>query len=125
MLEGKLLTIPREVPRKRPIQIAPVPVEREIPGIEDIAVIAESLRRCFANELLVFGTLEILSVRWEDDDDILLWVRRRHCSELLLCPAVAVVLIVGVAADKAADTADEAGDGARDEAGHFWMNCKW
>lgn len=108
------------MPRKRPIQIAPVPLEREIPRIEDIAVIAESLCGCFADELLVFGTLEVLVVRRKDDDDILLWVRGGHCSDVLLRPAVAEVLVVGVAADKAADAADQAADGARDEAGHFY-----
>lgn len=124
MLESKLLSIPREVPCKRPIQVATVTLEREIPGIEDIAVVAESLCRCFANELLVFGALEVLIMGREDNDDVLLWVRGRHCSELLLRPTVAVILVVGVAADKAADAADEPGDGARDEAGHFWRNWK-
>lgn len=42
----------------------------------------------FANELLVFGALEILVVGWEDNDHILLWVRSGHCSEFLLRPAV-------------------------------------
>ena len=58
---------------------------------------------------------------WEDDDDILLWVRGGHCSKVLLRPAVAEVLVIGVAADKAADASDQACDGARDEAGHFGM----
>ena len=68
LLESELIPIPREVARKRPIQIPSVPLEREIPGIEDVAVIAKSLCGCFANELLVFGTLEILIVGREDDD---------------------------------------------------------
>ena len=63
-------------------------------------------------------------MRREDDNDILLWVRGCHCSDLLLRPAVAEVLVVGVAADKAADAGDQATDSARDEAGHFWRKWK-
>lgn len=57
-------------------------------------------------------------MRREHDNDVLLWVRGGHCSEGLLRPAVAEILVVGVTADKAADAADQAGDGARDEAAH-------
>ena len=60
----------------------------------------------------------------EDDDDILLWVRGGHCSKLLLRPTVAEVLVIGATADKAADAGDQAGDGARDEAGHSWREWK-
>lgn len=122
MLESKVIAIPCEITRKRPIQIAPVPFERESPGIEDIAVVAESLCGCFANELLVFGALEILVVGWEDNDHILLRVRSGHCADILLRPAVAEVLIVGVASDEAADAGDQAGDSTGDEAGHFWRS---
>lgn len=120
MLESKLVPIPREVSRKCPIQIASVPFEREVPRVEDIAVVAKSLRGCLANELLVLGTLEVLIMRREDDYDILLWIRGGHCSEALLRPAVAEIFVVGVAADKTADAADQAADSTRDEAGHFW-----
>lgn len=60
----------------------------------------------------------------EDDDDILLRVRGGHCSETFLRPAVAEVLVVCVAGDKAAGAGDQAGNGARDEAVHFWRKLK-
>ena len=59
---------------------------------------------------------------WEDNDHILLWVRSSHCSDVLLRPAVAEVLIVGVPTDEAADAADQAADSTRDEAGHSWRS---
>ena len=124
MLESNLLSIPREVPCKRPIQVATITLEREIAGIEDIAVVAESLCGCFANELLVLGALEILIMGRKDNDDVLLWVCGRHCTKLLLRPAVAEIFVVGVAADKAADAADEPSDGARGKARHFWRKWK-
>ena len=73
----------------------------------------------FANELLVFGALEVLVVRWEDDNHILLRVRSGHCSDVLLRPAVAKILIVRVATDEATDASDETADGTGNEAGHF------
>lgn len=63
-------------------------------------------------------------MRWEDDDDILLRVCGRHRSKVLLGPSVAEVLVIGVAADKAADSGDQAADSASDETAHYWRKWK-
>ncbi len=67
--------------------------------------------------------LKIWSRRIVDSENthhILLWVRGCHSSNLLLCPAVAEVLVVGIATNKTANSADQAADSTRDKAGHCW-----
>lgn len=72
------------MPRKRPIQIAATSVKFEISRIENITVLTKCPGRRFSNQLLVPGTLQVLVVMREDDDDVLVLVCRGDCSKLLL-----------------------------------------
>ena len=72
------------MPRKCPIQIAATSVKFEISRIENITVLTKCPGRRFSNQLLVRGTLQVLVVMREDDDDVLLLVCRGDCSKLSL-----------------------------------------